>query len=115
MSREDRIEVIARCCYEANKAWNDAHGEDTLSWEDSRLSTMAGVQGVLEGRSAEESHMAWCEWKRARGWTWGPVKKVEDKTHPCLVPYAELPEYQKTKDRLYLAVIHALGPSLGLT
>jgi hypothetical protein len=32
------------------------------------------------------------------------VKDPEAKTHPCLVPYDDLPEYQQLKDRVFLAI-----------
>ena len=34
------------------------------------------------------------------GWTYGPPPKDNEKrTHPLLVPYSELPEEEKDKDR----------------
>jgi hypothetical protein len=39
--------------------------------------------------------------KRSEGWEHGETKDVERKTHPCLVPYDELPPEQKRKDELF--------------
>ena len=33
------------------------------------------------------------------GWTYGPVRDDAKKQHPCLVPYADLPESEKDYDR----------------
>jgi ryanodine receptor 2 len=33
------------------------------------------------------------------GWTYGPERDGQAKTHPCLVPYDELPEDEKEYDR----------------
>ena len=59
------------------------------------------------------SHMNWCDHKIADGWSYGPIKDPEGKTHPCLVDYDQLPESQKKKDevviRTYLAVRTAMG------
>jgi hypothetical protein len=46
--------------------------------------------------------------KLEAGWVWGPVKSSENKTHPCLVPFEELPEFQKKKDKLFCAIVDAL-------
>ena len=35
----------------------------------------------------------------SQGWTWGPLRDDASKEHPCLVPYAELPEIEKEYDR----------------
>jgi hypothetical protein len=32
------------------------------------------------------------------------------KTHPCLVPFADLPEDQQRKDALFIAIVQALAP-----
>jgi hypothetical protein len=49
---------------------------------------------------AEAEHHGWEEQKRTEGWTFGPPPKDNDKrTHPLLIPYAELPEVEKDKDR----------------
>ena len=34
-----------------------------------------------------------------QGWTYGPARDDAAKKHPCLVPYADLPESEKAYDR----------------
>lgn len=46
--------------------------------------------------------------KAAEGWVYGPVKDVDAKKHPCMVPFAELPVLQQAKDFIFRAVVHAL-------
>lgn len=41
------------------------------------------------------------------GWTYGPVKDVEAKKHPNLVPYDELPPDQRAKDILFVNTVRA--------
>jgi hypothetical protein len=48
---------------------------------------------------AEAEHLGWEEQKRMEGWVYGPTKDNEKRTHPLLVPYSELPEAEKEKDR----------------
>ena len=38
------------------------------------------------------------------------MKDEGAKTHPCLVPFAELPEGQQLKDALLVAIIQTLAP-----
>lgn len=37
--------------------------------------------------------------QRQAGWRYGPRKDNDAKTHPCLVPYAQLPPDEQDKDR----------------
>jgi hypothetical protein len=47
------------------------------------------------------------------GWTYGPHRDDAKRTHPCLVPYEQLPESEKEYDRVMvneaLKAILALG------
>lgn len=54
---------------------------------------------VLTERLAESTHDHWASQRLADGWTLGPRRDDEAKTHPCLVPYDELPESEKEYDR----------------
>jgi hypothetical protein len=119
MSTEQRIETIARVCHEANRAWCEAHGDTTQKpWDDAeqwqRDSAIEGVAIAVDGATAEQQHQAWCDSKTRDGWTFGTTKDPDAKTHPCLVPYAQLPSMQKAKDSLYGSVVRSLAPTLGL-
>lgn len=106
--------MIARVCHEANRALQILSGEDGVSppWDDApqwqRESAVEGVGKALAGASPEQLHESWCEYKVASGWTFGKIKDSDAKTHPCLVSYADLPESQRVKDRLFSAVVSAL-------
>ncbi len=62
---------------------------------------------------AEEEHQGWEAQKRATGWTYGSPRDNALLKHPCLVPYTQLPEEQKEKDRRnirhYVAYARAAG------
>lgn len=48
---------------------------------------------------AKNVHEVWSAGRIREGWTYGPVRDDAKKTHPCLVPYEELPESEKDYDR----------------
>ena len=49
---------------------------------------------------AEFVHDQWAAQRIADGWTYGPTRDDAKKTHPCLIPYADLPESEKQYDRI---------------
>lgn len=55
---------------------------------------------ALTERLAENAHDLWTVERLAQGWTHGPQRDDARKFHPCLVPYAELPEKEKEFDRI---------------
>ena len=68
---------------------------------------------ALTERLAENAHDLWADQRMAQGWTHGPKRDDNAKKHPCLVPYAELPESEKEYDRqTALGTLRAI-PSLG--
>lgn len=48
---------------------------------------------------AKNTHDVWAQGRINDGWTYGPVRDDNCKTHPCLVPYEELTESEKEYDR----------------
>ena len=44
-------------------------------------------------------HEVWAETRIQQGWSYGEQRNDELKTHPCLIPYEELPEEEKEYDR----------------
>ena len=110
------IEEIAKVTHEVNRAYCAAIGDHSqVAWEDApdwqKESAIKGVEAVLNGEanSPEEQHQCWATQKIADGWVWGEVKDAEAKTHPCLVPYDQLPPEQQVKDHLFRSVIAALS------
>lgn len=67
---------------------------------------------ALTERLAENAHDVWAQQRLADGWTWGPDRNDSAKKHPCLVPYAELPESEKEYDRS--AALQTLKATLAL-
>ncbi|MEZ5940615.1 MAG: RyR domain-containing protein [Planctomycetaceae bacterium] len=50
-------------------------------------------------RLAENTHDVWAAQRISDGWTYGSKRDDANKKHPCLVPYADLPEAEKEYDR----------------
>jgi ryanodine receptor 2 len=50
-------------------------------------------------RLAENTHDVWAAQRIKEGWEYGPMRDDANKKHPCLVPYADLPESEKEYDR----------------
>lgn len=54
---------------------------------------------LLVEKMSENFHEVWAETRINQGWTYGEQRNDEQKTHPCLVPYKDLPEEEKEYDR----------------
>lgn len=116
-------EEIAKICHEANRAWCELNGDTSQpSWEETpawqRESAIAGVAFVRANPNAGDSaqHESWMAMKLADGWRYGPDKDTTLKTHPCLVPFEELPHEQQFKDKLFRSIVLAsLRPPLAPT
>lgn len=110
--------ACARAAHEANRAYCIALGDDSqVPWEEApeniQASALAGVHGVLiDGNGPRESHESWLRFKRLDGWVHGTVKDADMKTHPCMVPYDELPPAQRAKDAIFIAVVRAVAAGL---
>lgn len=54
---------------------------------------------LLSESIAENVHNVWAASRILDGWTWGKERNDSLKTHPCLIPYNDLPESEKEYDR----------------
>ena len=111
----EQILQIAVMCHQTNKSWCEINGDYTQkNWEEAeqwqRDSAIAGVNFRLNEPQAGPAvqHNAWMADKLEDDWVFGEVKNVALKTHPCIVPYTELPEFQKKKDALFIGIVNAL-------
>lgn len=110
---------VAKICHEANRALCESHGDTSqVSWEQApdwqKDSALAGVKFAFLNPAAPPSaqHESWSDAKLADGWRYGEVKDATAKTHPCLVPFDQLPPEQQAKDKLFKGICNAL---LGVT
>ncbi|ENU86132.1 RyR domain-containing protein [Acinetobacter sp. CIP 102129] len=109
-----KISLIAAIAYSINVAYCASMGDEQLAWDDAldwqRNSAIAGVEMHLANPDAtpEQSHEEWLKDKEANGWVYGEVKDLANKTHPNILPYAELTPEQRAKDHLLKTVVHLL-------
>jgi hypothetical protein len=107
MGNEQRINssTAAIIVHMINNRVCELNGEEQISWDDAPQYMRDGLIEALEGDLMPEAgHQAWMENRLANGWTLGPVKSIENKTSPCLVPYSQLPYEQRVKDAIRCGV-----------
>jgi hypothetical protein len=109
------VEQVAKVAHEINRAYCISIGDRTQAyWEEApqwqRDSAVHGVDFHLNNPDATPSlsHEVWMKEKVDLGWVYGEVKDAEKKTHPCILPYDELPLQQRTKDYLFKQVVDSL-------
>lgn len=110
------LEAIARTVHAALREWAAAHGQsDIPEWTHApawmHASTRESVRHALANPASDgrAQHEQWVQQKRADGWRHGPVKDPAAKTHPLMVPYDDLPDWERRKDALINAVARALA------
>lgn len=113
---QNRLDAIARTVHEALRGWAAAHGQnDVPGWDDAEdwmhASTRESVLHALEngGADARSQHDQWLAQKTRNGWRHGPVKDAAARTHPLMIPYDQLPDWERRKDALINALARALA------
>ncbi len=111
-----RLEAISATVHAALRSWAAAHGQhDIPPWEEApdwmRQSTRESVRHALEhpASDARAQHEQWLAQKAREGWRYGLVKDSQAKTHPLMVPYDQLPDWERRKDAIINALARALA------
>ena len=89
----------------AIQGWFDVTKED-------RDSFIAGVEWVMNNpaTTAEHQHNAWVKHKKDTGWLYGKKKDEKLRTHPLMIPWADISLEHRTKDTIFIAVVVSLLP-----
>lgn len=74
----------------------------TLRLSENEIETMAKIE-----------HSRWSWNKRLNGWIFGNIKDTGKKTHPGLIPFEDLSEMEKEKDRELVRLIPSLLQDIG--
>ena len=110
-----RIEDIAHVCHEANRTYcliigdpSQRPWDQATSWQ--RDGAINGVRFMITnpGATTAALHDEWVNQKLQNGWRLGPVKDGKKKTHPCLLPFHQLPLEQQTKAVLFRNIVLSL-------
>lgn len=110
------VDQIARICHEINRGYCRALGDlSHKSWGQApawqKNSAKDGVRAIMADPTITPrgSHERWMAHKIAEGWRYGEEKDPEARTHPCIVPYDQLPVQQKLKDELFVTTVKTLA------
>lgn len=60
--------------------------------------------GEMRSGSPEELHGSWMQAYIDMGWQYGPERNVDKKTHPDMVPYAQLGQLEQDKDAVFVVL-----------
>ncbi len=80
--------------------WSDRERE----FRDQFVGVIKRQCGESRSRSAAELHGGWMQTYFDMGWAYGEKYDREKKTHPDLVPYAELDQKERDKDEVFIAL-----------
>jgi hypothetical protein len=111
------ITACAMAAHEVNRVWQRTLGEVVdPPWDDLTRGAMANardaVYRVADGADAAANHEAWCQRMASLEWRRGEHKSILNRTHPALVPWAELPSEIQAKDHLFVATIKSMLDAL---
>lgn len=110
---EDLTERRARFVYEAARlaAIGALAPIIPALWDDREEPFRAQFRQVIErqcsdqrSRLPEELHGSWMQAYSAMGWVYGAEYDSGNKTHPDLVPYADLGQLERDKDAVFVAL-----------
>ena len=111
----DKILRIAEVAHTVNKSYceaiednNQPEWKNAPEWQTD--SVIHGVEFILNNPDAtpEDTHNYWLKYKTSYGWVHGPEKNEQKQTHPCLVPFDELPSEQRAKTFIFNAIVKCL-------
>lgn len=80
--------------------WNERES----AFKDQFLEVIDRQCGINRSRSPEELHGSWMQAYISMGWVYGEEHDRENKTHPDLVPYADLGQLERDKDAVFIAL-----------
>ncbi|HBZ96064.1 MAG TPA: hypothetical protein DEO91_20950 [Pseudomonas sp.] len=109
-----KVIVIAGAAHALIASISQEFGDTAVAWEDAgegyQQGIIAGVTAYFENPdlTPELEHQKWVEAKQADGWVHGDAIDTTPKTHPLLLPFAELPVEHRVKAAILHAAVHEL-------
>jgi len=90
-------------------------GKPTIAWDDLN----EGVKNYIlrevhywlknPSASASDSHNEWLRCKTEEGWSFGEENDHENKKHPSIVPYDQIPIQEKMANELIMKTVRLLS------
>lgn len=74
------------------------------SFKEQFLKVIERQCGDQRSNSPEELHGSWMQSYFSMGWVFGTEYSRENKTHPDLIPYADLGQLERDKDAVFVAL-----------
>lgn len=74
------------------------HSYSPTPIDTSDIALSEDLAGLTEAM-ARNVHEVWAAGRIKEGWTFGTIRNDQNKTHPCLIPYEQLPESEREYDR----------------
>jgi hypothetical protein len=102
---------IAKVCYAVNRTFCRA---SESSWDDIDPATQSeyitAINSYLSNPNLtpETVHDTWVEFMVDSGWSPGAFIDPDDKTHPNLVSYTDLPFTERLKDEIFMTVVRTM-------
>ena len=95
-----RLQAMAVCAPIVPEPW----GQRDEKFRTQFLEVIDRMMGAMRSGSPEELHGGWVQAYVDMGWTYGPVRDVDAKTHPDMVPFALLGREEQDKDAVFIAL-----------
>jgi hypothetical protein len=95
-----RLAAIAAKAPIIPEPWDERDGAFQVQFCD----VIERQMGPMRSESPEELHGSWVQAYIDMGWTYGPERNIEKKTHPDMVPYAKLGQLERDKDAVFVAL-----------
>lgn len=111
------VDQVAYLVHQANSEYAKSIGEVPVAdFETNKDSCVSGILKFIKNPDVTPAklHQSWMDFKFNDGWTYGPVKDFEKKTHPCLVPWSDLPKEQQTKDEIFIGICKTAMSTSGI-
>lgn len=93
-----RIAAIAAEAPIVPEPWIEREGDFVTQF----LEVIERQCGRYWSDDAEQLHQDWVEAYEKNGWHYGPVRDVEKRTHPDMVPFHELGQLEQDKDYVFV-------------
>jgi len=114
MTQNSRLAELASAIYEATRleaSWSQRPivpppwSEREPDFQRQFISIIGQYLTAQRLPTPEEAHQSWVEAYTAMGWKYGPTRDPVAKTHPDMLPFAELPKDERDKDAIFLAFV----------